>query len=217
MKKINLLALSLPIMLSSALPEITFAQPAEQIQIDLLVFRHNTASREQIDDVMSVPPRPGEVIQPGVQLSADTTADTVEKMSKPKIVETGGLEEQARKIREAEDFDLLYEVSWQQPIYTSQNAPYISLSPKKHTGLLRAVAKVSFDRYFQLVINLLYDANADNPEPAVQDIPESSALFIGMKEVMTDNLLYYLDHPLLGALAKVTVKPVQTESDSGDF
>ena len=171
----------------------TLARTPEQVQVDLLVFRHNTATQKQINDIASVPPRPGATFREEAGEGNETPIFTTE-----------GLEEQSRKIEESAIFDLLYRVSWRQPVYALQDAPYVSLAPQKRTGLLQAAVKVSFDRYFRLVIDLLYDPYLNASTSIEQDAPENRPLFIRMQEVVTDGTLYYLDYPLLGVIAKLT-------------
>lgn len=199
MKNRLLPKLSLWLFLLSLLPGASIAREPVEVRIDLLVFRHNTAPDEQVDDILNVPRRSSDIIQPSARL-ASATSD-----SELRFAEPGALEKQSAKIENSENFDLLHRVSWRQPVYTPQNAPYVSLSPDPCCGLTQAVAKVFFERYFQLVINLLYDPDLGRTIPTEQDTPENKTIFIRMRRTMADDTLYYLDHPLLGVIVKVTV------------
>lgn len=192
------LALLIPILLVM-LPGASIAREPAEIQLDLLVFRHNTTLPEQIDAILKVPPRPGDVIPPSVQLSAATNGDELQ------LARSDSLEKQAEEIEKSRHFDLLHKISWRQPVYALQDAPYVSLAPTSCCGLVQAVAKVFYERYFQLTISLLYDPELAQPELTEQDTPENKTVFINLKETMTDDKLYYLDHPLLGVVAKLTV------------
>ena len=204
MKKNDSSALPLLLFSLSLLADISIAQTSEQAQIDLLVFRHTMVTEEQINDIASVPPLPGEITWEGGNLP-DVPPNATGEENEIRIITTNGLEEQAKKIQASEFFEFLYRISWRQPVYTPQDARYIPLAPKKHTGLLQAAVKVAFERYFRLDMDLLYDPHIDGSRSIEQDAPENQPLFIRMQEVITDDALYYLDHPLLGVIVKVSV------------
>ena len=57
---------------------------------------------------------------------------------------------------------------------------------------------------------MLYEPGFAASEPVEQDSLEIGTVLIKLKEVMTDNKLYYLDYPLLGVLAQITVLETET-------
>ena len=180
----------------------------EKIQIDLLIFRHITATPDQINNILSLAPQQGDITQEGVKsLTNSTNKNTIQNEGDGflKIVDSTKLENEIKKISQSEYFEIMQQITWQQPVYSPHNALFISLSPNRYNGLLKGTAKISFDRYFQLAIDLLYEPDLSDAEPTEQDSPESKLVLTHLTEVMTDNKLYYLDHPLLGVLAKVTV------------
>ncbi len=186
-------------------------------RVDLLIFRHTTTSAEQINDILNVPPHPGDSIQASVELfpSSSEKQTNGEDNRAHLIPGENKLSVEIEKLGRSEKFELLHQVSWQQPVYDPQNALYISLIPERRHNLLKGTLKLSYERYFQFAITLLYEPGFADLEPSEQESPESSTVFIHLKEVMTDNKLYYLDHPLLGVLARITVLETAAPGDAG--
>ncbi len=188
------------------------------VQVDLLLFRHATTSPEQAGAIAALPSRPGDVIQASVELFAPSTgaATAGNKENAVRLVASPGkLNAALKKLGNSENFELLHQVSWQQPVYDPQNALHVALVPARRGGLLKGSAKLSFDRYFQLAMTLLYEPGFPDAEPSEQNSPASDTVFIHLKETMTDNKLYYLDHPLLGVLAQITVLTAARPGDAG--
>ena len=177
-------------------------------QVDLLLFRQLTTSPEQTSAIAVMPPRPGDVMQAGVELFA--RADEGEAGDVRLVRGPGKLGAELDALDASDNFEVLHQVSWRQPVYDLQDALHVSLLPERRDGLLKGNAKLSFHRYFQLSVTLLYEPGFAAEEPSERDRPESDKVFIHLRETMTDNQLYYLDHPLVGALARVTVFDPET-------
>ncbi len=210
-------------LLLSALLLLTLPTPAPAqepvptlCQVDLLVFRHTTTSQEQINNILNVPPRPHDNIPAGVGLLAAPTEPAADDNPNDirAINDDSALSGEAARLTQTKNFELLHRVSWQQPVYDLQNALHVAFVPARRGGLLKGSAKLSFDRYFQLAMTMLYEPGFADLEPTEQDSPESGTVFIHLQEVMTDNQLYYLDHPLLGVLAKITVLETDAPDDT---
>ena len=166
-----------------------------------------------------MPPRPGDAILASVNpFARSTSAETADTSGGGiRLVESPGkLSAALATLDDSENFEPLHHVSWQQPVYDLQNALRVSLAPARRGNLLKANAKLSFDRYFQLAMTLLYEPGFSDAEPFEQDLPESNPVFIHLRETMTDNVLYYLDHPLVGVLAQITVLQTERPGDA-DF
>ncbi len=206
MKKNDLPALLALLLAVGFLAETSIAQSSRQAQVDLIIFRHNVVTEKQINDIVGASLRHGKPTQESNSPLGATVANAIREGSEVQIITTDGLKEQARKIRESTIFDLLYQVSWRQPAYPLEDALYIPLAPEKHTGLLQVAAKVSFERYFLLMIDLLYDPHLNDLQPVEQGTPENQPLFIRVQETITDDALYYLDHPLLGVVARIVIR-----------
>lgn len=194
-------------------PPASAQQPAPlRAQVDLLIFRHVSASLEQAGNIVRTSPHDSDPVYTGTNLFSTETA--VAGNRSVRLSEKSNLlEEEAKKISDSEDFELLQRISWDQPAPDPQNAFHVSLLPTRRDGLLKAAAKLSLERYFQLEISLLYEPGFIDSEPVEQDSPETETVLIRLDEVMTDNILYYLDHPLLGVLAVITVlKPDNFEA-----
>lgn len=178
-------------------------------QVDLLIFRHVTASPEQAGDIA----RTSSPLDDGVYTGVDpfSTETAVAENNVARLSESASkLNDEAKKISRSENFELLQRISWNQSVHDPQNAFHVSLLPARRGGLLKGAAKLSFERYFQLGITLLYEPGFAASEPAEQDSLETETVLIKLNEVMTDNKLYYLDYPLLGVLAWITV--LETEA-----
>lgn len=173
-------------------------------QVDLLIFRHLAAPPEQAGDIARTSPHDGDYVYAGVNPFSTGTAVAGDKSARLSE-ETDRLDDEAKRISDSEDFELLQRISWEQPAPDPQNAFHVSLLPARRDGLLKGAAKLSLERYFQLEISLLYEPGFTDSEPVEQDSLETETVLIRLDEVMTDNKLYYLDHPLLGVLALITV------------
>ena len=182
-------------------------------QVDVLIFRHVAASPEQADNIARASPQHGGDVYTGVNPFSTETGVTENNVS-PLSESASRLNKEAQRITRAEDFELLQQISWNQPVHDPQNAFHVSLLPARRGGLLKGTAKLSFERYFQLEITLLYEPGFAASEPVEQDSPEIETVLIKLKEVMTDNKLYYLDYPLLGVLAQITVLETETPETS---
>ena len=201
--------LTLCVLLYGALISAAAAQEPvpSLIRADLLIFHHTAATTEQVTYILNVPPRPGDTLQASVRLFHPTEApDETDNNSDIRLVaDDNKLNEGIEKLEQSGNFEVLHQVAWQQPVYDSANTPRVSLVSSRHGKLLKGTAQLSFERYFQLAITLLYEPRFSDAEPLEQESPESETVFIHLKEVMTDNILYYLDHPLVGVLAQITV------------
>ena len=186
------------------------------VQTDLLLFQHTSILPEQIDAIAAMPPRPGDTLRASINLSADSTGKGTLSGADSgiRLVESSGRMKRALKsIEDSENFKLLHQVSWQQPVHASHDAVYVALTPGRRGGLLKGNAKLSFERYFQLVITLLYKSSFQDSEPLERESPSSDTIFIHFRETMTDNVLYYLDHPIVGGLVQITVLESAPPSD----
>ena len=186
-----------------------------QVRVDMVIFRHTTASAEQINNLLNLPPQPGDHIQASVDLFRDAPQSETAAADNVRLL-TGyrKLNDHITQLEAAESFELLHQVAWRQPVYDPQNAVRVSLLPQRRGELLKGTAQLSFERFFQFAVTLLYEPGFSNLEPTEQAAPESDTIFIHLKEVMTDNVLYYLDHPLVGILAQVTILESANPGDS---
>lgn len=111
---------------------------------------------------------------------------------------------------------VLAHIAWRQPRYEFERALYIAFLEEQRAGLLKGYARVVHARFYELELQFLYDSGLD--VAPVEDFgpapPRARAVTISMRKVMEADKLYYLDHPLLGVLALITLPAGESPSPS---
>ena len=106
-----------------------------------------------------------------------------------------------KRLEGSSHFALLHHLSWRQALLDAEHSLPVSLLPSRpQTGLYKAVAELSFSRYFRLQLELWYSPALPGSPPGNQETSER-VLPVRFSEVMDNDKLYYFDHQLLGVLA----------------
>ncbi len=84
---------------------------------------------------------------------------------------------------------------WRQPAVSRSNATPIHVSGKTKTGNVTGTAKVSVKRYLHLDLDLLLETS-NGPAPGYFRMQAHRR--------MRSGVLHYIDHPIMGALVRIT-------------
>ena len=123
------------------------------------------------------------------------------------------------RLEKSGQYQILYHAAWQQPVSQPDEAYPVRLTNGKafsraspDAPALDGSLRLSKERFFQIDLELLYyyPAPASNPdeEPAGSD-----GLLLQINRKLRSGDLNYIDHPLIGILAQVTL----VEEDSFDL
>ena len=110
---------------------------------------------------------------------------------------------EAQKIERDSRYQLLYHGGWQQPPYHRAQAPHINILKEPQNGLLKGTAWMSYERYFKLLLSFQYDPNF-NEAAEIVDAPQTFSIPIHLERIMSDEELFYIDHPVIGVIAIIT-------------
>lgn len=184
-------------------------EAAKAYQFELLIVKHSDTQLKQLE----------KVINPNLEYRLQQAAFDIFKASSDSEVHIisdasrFNLSEEIKKLEDSDLFEVLYHIVWQQPPYPRTQAQHINILPEPIKGLLKGIAWVSYERYFQLRLDFQYDASFEK-EPRLTDSlsGQSFPIAVHMKKIMDANKLYYLDHPAIGILAYVT--PVDNDAST---
>ena len=109
---------------------------------------------------------------------------------------------EAQKVKRDSRYELLYHGAWQQPPLNRAQTPYINILNAPQNGLLKAIAWMSFEGYFKLILDFQYDPDFNEPSE-VLDVPQIFSIPIRLERVMADKKLFYIDHPIIGVIAVI--------------
>ena len=84
---------------------------------------------------------------------------------------------------------------WRQPAVGKLDAIPVHVSGKTRTGVLTGTAKVHVKRYLHIDLDLLLETN-NGPEPGLFRMQAHRRMRSGK--------LHYIDHPIMGALVRIT-------------
>ena len=113
------------------------------------------------------------------------------------------LSSEAQKIKLDNRYQLLYHSAWQQPPYHRAQTPYINILNAPQNGLLKGTAWVSYERYFKLILDFQYDPDFDKASEVV-DTPQTFSIPIHLERTMSDEKLFYIDHPIIGVITLIS-------------
>ena len=125
------------------------------------------------------------------------------ELSEPMIAERLSLEKNP-------DYRVLHHIAWRQPAREPQYARAVRLSNTTHTsgeqtGLLNGMATLSFEEFLQLDIELNYLPDSSSSEVAGTTSKNfAQGIVLRTLRKLRPGQLNYVDHPLLGILARVT-------------
>lgn len=177
-------------------------------QIDLIIFTHIT------DTALSSENWPNILKQPYLQ-----------RATEPPFSQTLGLQSEATSLQQQPDYKIILHTSWQQKITSSRHAKWLHIyggQPYDVQGKpiqpddnrlptyweLNGKLKISKDNFFDIYANLYLTIPTENTENLVP-----LRTFILQEHRRTKlNQLNYLDHPLFGALIKIS-KTASTNED----
>ncbi len=199
----------------------SFAKAEEDAYVELLIFRHTDLGQHALGTLLET--HGTAATSPIARLSFSTeTASTTELASQSTLREhspppagsAGGprfslvtaekrqsLTNVKKRLEGSSHFALLHHLSWRQALLDAEHSLPVSLLPSRpQTGLYKAVAELSFSRYFRLQLELWYSPALPGSPPGNQETSER-VLPVRFSEVMDNDKLYYFDHQLLGVLA----------------
>ena len=199
----------------------SFAKAEEDAYVELLIFRHTDLGQHALGTLLET--HGTTATSPIARLSFSTeTASTTELASQSTLREhspppagsAGGprfslvtaekrqsLTDVKKRLEGSSHFALLHHLSWRQALLDAEHSLPVSLLPSRpQTGLYKAVAELSFSRYFRLQLELWYSPALPGSPPGNQETSER-VLPVRFSEVMDNDKLYYFDHQLLGVLA----------------
>lgn len=175
-------------------------EPADLYHVELIIFKQTNADAAIIElKDISRPESENYLQQTTFHLwNIDNNSD-IQLLSPRKFL----LADEAEYIETSNQYQLLYHVAWSQPPYYREQARYIDILKGPENGLTKGIAWVSYERYFRLRLALQYDPYfSRNPETV--DTPETFLIPIQIKRIMSEQKLFYLDHPIIGVLAIIS-------------
>ena len=174
-------------------------EPADFYQVELVIFKQAEAdiAIAKLKDI-SHPKTIHYSQQTPLDLWQTNEYSAVQPMAASKFL----LKDEAEKIELSNQYKLLYHVAWKQPPYHRAQARYIDILQGPANGLVQGVAWVSYERYFRLRLDLQYDPHFSN-NPEAMEMPQTFLIPIHIKKIMSEQKLFYLDHPIVGVLATV--------------
>lgn len=183
-------------------------KPAPAYHFELIIFKYKNANTQELEKVID-PKLNHRLEQPALNLYDTKPDDAVTLVTNPRRFK---LTEELQKMEDSDLFEILDHIAWQQPPYQRNRARYINIAEDSSKGLLVGIAWASYERYFQLRLDLQYDSGHQNTRQTLKR-PQNQApmVAIHMKKIMDMNKLYYIDHPLIGVLAYV--HPLKEDSD----
>ena len=177
-------------------------EAAELYQIEMIIVKHAGAEIEALRDIVN-PELAHRLRQPALVLEDAAPADAIFPVTDTTQYR---LTEQAEKIRADDSLTLVRHLAWRQPPYNRGQARYVHFLREPAAGVLKGVAWLSYENYFQLRLDFQYDP-AYSEDPAVTPQPTTALIPIHMKKVLADDELHYLDHPIIGVLVEITPVP----------
>ncbi len=193
--KILFLSVSLLICCTHASAQDT----AELYQAEIIVFKQIEANIaiDKLKDLSHVQTR-RHAERAALDLSRTDVYDDIQAATESQL----RLTDEAQKIRLDSRYQLLYHGGWRQPPLHRAQTPYINILNEPQNGLLKGTAWMSFERYFKLILDFQYDPNF-NETPQFVDTPQTFSIPIHLERIMTDEKLYYIDHPVIGVIAVI--------------
>ncbi|OGT22913.1 MAG: hypothetical protein A3C55_04700 [Gammaproteobacteria bacterium RIFCSPHIGHO2_02_FULL_42_13] len=208
---------------------INFADAAPQklYQIDLVVFSHisnNALQSENWSNVLKIPD-----LRRSIELIAPTAGTTTVTPYQLLSADQTGLQDEVTKLIENSDYTVLLHISWQQPIDQIRQSKWIHIyggqgydangqiistaenNPSIKYWQLNGKIRISTNIYYN-INNELYltmpESILGNSETAnaIGDFQPIPLISFSLNENRRTKLneLNYLDHPLFGALIKIT-------------
>ena len=199
----------------------SFAKAEEDAYVELLIFRHTDLGQHALETLLETHGITDTSPIVRLNFSAETASttelasqSTLRKHSPPPADSAGGskfslvtaekrqsLTDVKKRLEGSSHFALLHHLSWRQALLDAEHSLPVSLLPSRpQTGLYKAVAELSFSRYFRLQLELWYSPALPGSPPGNQETSER-VLPVRFSEVMDNDKLYYFDHQLLGVLA----------------
>lgn len=176
------------------------AQTGSEIyQVELIILKHGDTAAAQLRDVVR-PELAHRLRQPALDLSLAAPGDHIAPVTDPSQYR---LSEQAEQLTADGSFTILRHIAWRQPPFNREQARYINIPGEPSAGLLKGIAWLSHEQYFQLRLDFQYDPDYA-AEPTIAEQPTTTLIPIHMKKVLLPGELHYLDHPIIGVLAKVS-------------
>lgn len=172
---------------------------AELYQVEMIIVKHADAEIESLRDVAN-PELAHRLRQPALALADATPADAIFAVTDETRYR---LTRQARRIRDDGSLTIVRHLAWRQPPYSRGQARYVHFLREPKDGVLKGVAWLSYENYFQLRLDFQYDP-AYSEEPSVTPQPTTTLIPIHMKKILGANELHYLDHPIIGVLVQIT-------------
>ena len=195
--------------LTTAVTAANAQTPADRYQIELLIVKHSNAESEQLEQAVN-PELKHRLEQPALALFDTRSGDKIRLVRDPELFKLTG---EAGKMRDSGLFEVVHHIAWQQPPYHRAQAQYINILKGPTKGLLKGIAWLSYERYFQLRLDFQYDA-AFQETPQTIDSVENASLpvSIHIKKIMSADQLYYLDHPIIGVLAHISPATAEVQT-----
>jgi len=168
-------------------------------QVELIILKHGDAAAAQLRDVVK-PELAHRLRQPALDLALAAPDERITPVTDPAQYR---LSEQAEQLAADNSFTVLRHIAWRQPPFNREQARYINLPGEPSAGLLKGIAWLSHEQYFQLRLDFQYDPDYA-AEPTVAEQPTTTLIPIHMKKVLLPGETHYLDHPIIGVLARIS-------------
>jgi len=171
----------------------------EMYQVELIILKHGDAAAAQLRDVVK-PELAHRLRQPALDLALAAPGDRITPVTDPAQYR---LSEQAEQLTADNSFTVLRHIAWRQPPFNREQARYINIPGEASAGLLKGIAWLSHEQYFQLRLDFQYDPDYA-AEPTIAEQPTTTLIPIHMKKVLLPGETHYLDHPIIGVLARIS-------------
>ncbi len=186
------------------LSAVSLAQKAigeDIVQVELVFFQTEKIDETITDRLLELPPPDYE----SLMRSAFNLYSTASSTIKPQAIRTTPstlLPEEFKRLQKQSDFDVIFHASWVQPAYAPGQNVIVQVTPGRQKSIMRAQANIFYEGLYKLNLNILYDTGHTLLSDSV---PQAKPLFIPLEIIMAEDKTYYLDHPLLGVLARLSL------------
>ena len=141
---------------------------------------------------------------------APLTPDTANDIIQPSINQT--LVSESQRLQRSPRYDVLYHRSWQQPALPKRDAKYVKVQTANE--LVDGKIRLYKSTYLHAQLDIWLKQNSAtltswsdaNPEGTAIELPRNPHLLQSRR--VKSKKVYYFDHPVLGALLKLT--PIDT-------
>jgi hypothetical protein len=163
------------------------ALAVEKYDVELVIFERTSRAAAMNESWPDDPGKPN--IEDAIQLTSNGSYARLPN-SKRSLIDV------AKRMRRASGKPVrLTHMIWRQPAVGKSKATPVVVSGKTRTGVLSGIAKVHVKRYLHLDLDLLLQTT-NGPAPGL--------FRMQAHRKMRSGKLHYIDHPLMGALVRIT-------------